>query len=105
MPRQQMSRCCHATAKLKNLRLESRRMPSTAETTVFACVRDTLLGILARPATPADTAVVVGGPQYRASSHQQFLLLSRALAASGIAVLRFDNHGMGHSSVAQPEWL
>jgi exosortase A-associated hydrolase 1 len=41
--------------------------------------------------------IVVGGPQYRVGSHRQFLLLARALAESGAAVLRFDCRGMGDS--------
>lgn len=81
-------------------------MTYTEETTLIDCAGDTLLGILARPETPADTAVlvVVGGPQYRAGSHRQFVLLSRALAAAGVAVLRFDYRGMGDSSGAQRDF-
>ena len=57
------------------------------------------LGILAKPDIPAQTGVVivVGGPQYRAGSHRQFVLLSRALAQAGFAVLRIDYQGMGDS--------
>lgn len=78
-------------------------MNYTEETTLFACAGETLLGILARPEKPTDTAVVliVGGPQYRVGSHRQFVLLSRTLAAAGFAVLRFDYRGMGDSSGAQ----
>lgn len=78
-------------------------MHYTEETTLFACAGETLLGILARPDKPAGTALVlvVGGPQYRAGSHRQFVLLSRALAGAGFAVLRFDYRGMGDSSGAQ----
>ena len=78
-------------------------MNYTEETTLFACAGEMLLGILARPDRPADTAVVlvVGGPQYRAGSHRQFVLLARALACAGFAVLRFDYRGMGDSSGAQ----
>lgn len=58
-----------------------------------------LVGILARPLQPQATGVVivVGGPQYRAGSHRQFVLLSRMLAQAGYAVLRFDVRGMGDS--------
>lgn len=76
------------------------------ETALFACEGDTLLGILARPETPAETGVlvVVGGPQYRVGSHRQFLLLSRTLAAAGYPVLRFDYRGMGDSEGAQRDF-
>lgn len=64
------------------------------------CEGDWLVGVLHRPDSPAQTAVVivVGGPQYRVGSHRQFLLLARQLAASGFPVLRFDCRGMGDSS-------
>ncbi len=64
--------------------------------------RSQLMGILARPQVPAGLAVVVlvGGPQYRVGSHRQFVLLARALAAAGYAVLRFDFAGMGDSAGA-----
>ena len=74
-------------------------MNYTEETALFACAGETLLGILAKPETPAETGVIVivGGPQYRVGSHRQFVLLSRALAAAGYPVLRFDYRGMGDS--------
>jgi exosortase A-associated hydrolase 1 len=59
-----------------------------------------MLGILHRAAgegTTIGVVLVVGGPQYRVGSHRQFVLLARALAASGFPVLRFDYRGMGDS--------
>jgi exosortase A-associated hydrolase 1 len=70
---------------------------------VFPCVSDQLVGVLASPTTTPDrlgVVIVVGGPQYRAGSHRQFVLLARRLAADGHAVLRFDARGMGDSSGA-----
>ena len=84
---------------------------------VFGCGSERLVGIVtlpgaAQPASPTDSeraespamgagvVIVVGGPQYRAGSHRQFVLLARALATSGTPVLRFDYRGMGDSSGA-----
>jgi exosortase A-associated hydrolase 1 len=65
----------------------------------FECAGATLRGVISRPATTPDTAVVivVGGPQYRVGSHRQFVHLARGLAAHGIPCLRFDVRGMGDS--------
>lgn len=69
----------------------------------FDCAGETLVGIVAMPEAPLSTGIliVVGGPQYRIGSHRQFLLLSRALAEKGHAVMRFDVRGMGDSSGGQ----
>ncbi len=69
----------------------------------FACGEETLIGVLARPAAgcaPLGVIIVVGGPQYRAGSHRQFVLLARAFAAAGYPTLRFDYRGLGDSSGA-----
>ncbi|MDB5850134.1 MAG: hydrolase 1, exosortase system-associated [Rhodoferax sp.] len=70
------------------------------EPLVFTCADETLVGILSAPASDATTGVVivVGGPQYRAGSHRQFVRLARTLASAGHAALRFDYRGMGDSS-------
>ena len=67
---------------------------------VFDCRGDQLCGFLHRPANvsaPLGVLVIVGGPQYRAGSHRQFTLMAQSMAASGVAVLRFDYRGMGDS--------
>ncbi|OGB33435.1 MAG: hydrolase 1, exosortase A system-associated [Burkholderiales bacterium RIFCSPLOWO2_12_FULL_61_40] len=78
-------------------------MKYTEEAVLFSCHGDTLLGIVAKPEVTAETGVivVVGGPQYRAGSHRQFVLLSRVLATAGYPVLRFDYRGMGDSEGQQ----
>lgn len=74
---------------------------------LIACADDTLVGVLARPdlqkhpASQVAVVIVVGGPQYRAGSHRQFVQLARVLADSGFATLRFDVRGMGDASGAK----
>ena len=73
----------------------------------FACQGEPLVGIVSLPKTKSGESkananvgvvIIVGGPQYRAGSHRQFVLLARALAAAGTPVLRFDYRGMGDSA-------
>lgn len=82
-------------------------MNHTEKALCFACAGDTLVGILAAPQAPPTTGVVmiVGGPQYRAGSHRQFVRVSRALAAAGYAVLRMDYRGMGDSTGDKRDFL
>lgn len=77
---------------------------------IFPCEGEELLGVLSSP--PADVApsgvgvvIVVGGPQYRAGSHRQFVLLARDLAAHGHHCIRFDYRGMGDSTGAARDFL
>jgi exosortase A-associated hydrolase 1 len=65
----------------------------------FPCGSETLLGVLhdAPGTARRGVLIVVGGPQYRAGSHRQFVLIARALAAAGIPTMRFDYRGMGDS--------
>ena len=79
-------------------------MSISEKAVVFGFAGEQLVGVLARPEC-SDVAeglelgvlVVVGGPQYRAGSHRQFLLLSRKVAEAGFPVFRFDYRGMGDS--------
>ena len=77
-------------------------MNGTEQALSVECRGESLLGVLHLPITPRDLGVivVVGGPQYRAGSHRQFVLLARALADAGHAVLRLDVRGMGDSTGA-----
>lgn len=77
-------------------------MPGHESVLPIPCGGETLTGILSVPAQASDIGVivVVGGPQYRAGSHRQFVLLCRRLAAAGHHALRFDFRGMGDSGGA-----
>jgi uncharacterized protein len=67
----------------------------------WRCGDDDQIGIISKSATSASQSlgvlIVVGGPQYRAGSHRQFVQLARHLAGAGFATLRFDVRGMGDS--------
>ena len=61
-------------------------MSYTESVLMFGCEGEVLLGIVSEPsggtvAPSAGVVIVVGGPQYRAGSHRQFVLLARALAS------------------------
>ena len=70
---------------------------ATEQALAFECEGERLVGIVAVPERPGPVGVliVVGGPQYRAGSHRQFVHLARRLARVGIAAMRFDYRGMG----------
>jgi uncharacterized protein len=55
-------------------------------------------GVAEPSASDTGVVVIVGGPQYRAGSHRQFVLTARHLAGQGFSVLRFDYRGMGDSA-------
>ncbi|MGE5387101.1 MAG: hydrolase 1, exosortase A system-associated [Betaproteobacteria bacterium] len=67
---------------------------------VFRHGDDELVGVVSLPEIVGETGllVIVGGPQYRAGSHRQFVALCRCLAGNGVAAMRFDMRGMGDSS-------
>ncbi len=67
---------------------------------LFDCAGESLLGVVSAPDADAETGVlvIVGGPQYRAGSHRQFVVLARHLAAQGVPCMRFDYRGMGDST-------
>ncbi|HEV2221020.1 MAG TPA: hydrolase 1, exosortase A system-associated, partial [Casimicrobiaceae bacterium] len=72
-------------------------MSATEQALAFECEGEQLVGIVAVPERlgPVGVLIVVGGPQYRAGSHRQFVHLARRLAREGIAAMRFDYRGMG----------
>jgi exosortase A-associated hydrolase 1 len=78
------------------------RMAAYRETLAWInCSGERMLGIVGTPTSESYAGVgvliVVGGPQYRAGSHRQFVRLARALAEAGCVSLRFDRRGMGDS--------
>lgn len=75
-------------------------MPWQEEALAIPCGVERLVAVLARPSVCGNTGVVivVGGPQYRAGSHRQFVHLARALAGAGVPALRFDVRGMGDAT-------
>jgi exosortase A-associated hydrolase 1 len=77
-------------------------MPFVEQPLLFPCEGDELVGVLALPEGAARVAVIVivGGPQYRAGAHRQFVRLARRLAGAGFPALRFDYRGMGDSTGA-----
>lgn len=72
----------------------------TEQALVFECAGERLVGISHRGTARVGVLVVVGGPQYRAGSHRQFVLMARDLAKAGYPVFRFDYRGMGDSDGA-----
>lgn len=68
---------------------------------LFPCEGEELIGVITEsPQVAGDVGVlvIVGGPQYRAGSHRQFVLLARLLAGQGVPCMRFDYRGMGDST-------
>jgi exosortase A-associated hydrolase 1 len=85
-------------------RVTAVRLPYAERAAWIRCGADRMLGIVCEPADvpsrPEAVLIVVGGPQYRAGSHRQFVRLARRLAAAGFVSLRFDYRGMGDSEGA-----
>jgi len=72
---------------------------------VFTAAGANVVGVLHVPAAAIRSTgivFVVGGPQYRAGSHRQFVLMARGFARQGFPVLRFDYRGMGDSDGDHP---
>ena len=65
----------------------------------FHTAGNALIGIVDVPERPLVRGMLIlaDSSQYRAGSHRQFTLLSRLLAARGVAVMRFDRAGAGDS--------
>ncbi len=81
-------------------------MTYTESAVTFDCAGERLIGVISAPsvglaAARTGVVIIVGGPQYRAGSHRQFVQLARALASHGHAVLRFDYRGMGDAEGTQ----
>jgi uncharacterized protein len=74
-------------------------MNVTERPLAFECQGQRLLGVLAESVQAGDLGllIIVGGPQYRAGSHRQFVMQARSAAAAGVPALRFDVRGMGDS--------
>ena len=72
---------------------------------LFDCEGESLLGVVSMSDRTSEVAVgvviIVGGPQYRAGSHRQFVGLARHLARNGVPSIRFDYRGMGDATGAQ----
>jgi uncharacterized protein len=75
--------------------------PYEERAVLFECAGERLVGVVAAPErAKVGVMIVVGGPQYRAGSHRQYVLLARRLAAEGVAAMRFDYRGLGDSTGA-----
>lgn len=66
----------------------------------FASGGETLVGTLDLPVTPARVGVLIvsGGNEVRHGAHRGMAMLAQDLAASGLAVFRFDRAGIGDST-------
>lgn len=64
----------------------------------FTSGKNELSAVLHQAQGETGVLLLVGGPQYRAGSHRQFVKLCRYLATQNIPSLRLDTTGMGDSS-------
>jgi exosortase A-associated hydrolase 1 len=80
--------------------MNTAQLPTLERAVTFSCEDQTLVGVVTTPVQPVGDlgmVIVVGGPQYRAGSHRQFVQQARSAAATGVPTLRFDVRGMGDS--------
>ncbi len=84
-------------------------MTAVERPVLLKCQDETLVALLGHPAPGASRSdvgvlIIVGGPQYRAGSHRQFVQLARAAHQAGHTSLRFDARGMGDSTGTMPSF-
>ncbi|WBH16269.1 hydrolase 1, exosortase A system-associated [Sphingomonas radiodurans] len=64
---------------------------------MFDCAGETLVGTLDDAGGATGLLIVTGGNEVRVGAHRGMALLAGRLAASGVAVFRYDRRGVGDS--------